>query len=372
MKSIDKILLHLSLIEGVGPRLVQKVLSQFTDNSIDELYSFSVSDLIHQCAVSQKVAQLLYDGLHDKKILDEELQALEKYNISVLTINNVAYPQQLKQIHLAPTILYVQGERWLSHDCLAIVGSRKAHQYAQDVISMLVPSLIAHNWAIVSGGAIGADTLAHKAALQAQGKTIAVLGSGLLKPHPSSNRRLFNEIIETGGALISPFPLHMSGLPGNFPARNRIIAGLSRGCLVVQAAERSGASITAHYALDQGKDVFAIPGRVDDPLSVGCHRLIQEGAKLVTHVNDILIEFGQTVQTMTLFETTPTFQEPQEIEPNLPLVQKILISCQKPKSMDELIQETGENLDHIQSLLFDLQLQNKISQDFSGLWVAQR
>ena len=146
------------------------------------------------------------------------------------------------------------------HDaCIAVVGSRSGTAYGKRAIQALIPPLVAQQWHIVSGGAMGIDAFAHQATLQAGGTTIAVLGSGLLQWYPAEHRRLFTEILEKNGTLLSAFPMNMEPLQGNFPARNRIIAGLSRACVVVQAAQKSGASITAKFALEQGREVFAVP-----------------------------------------------------------------------------------------------------------------
>ncbi|MGE0206491.1 MAG: DNA-processing protein DprA, partial [Candidatus Babeliales bacterium] len=245
-----------------------------------------------------------------------------------------------------------------------------ADDYAHEAIKAIVPSLVAHGWTIVSGGALGADTMAHEAALSSKGITVAVLGSGLLRPYPTKNKSLFQTIYTEGGAVVSPFPLLSDPLPGNFPARNRIISGLSRGCLVVQAAEKSGASITAHCALDQGRDVFAVPGLLNNPLSHGCHRLIQQGAKLVTSAQDILVEYGQDeVQEVSeqLSLVSPELESPQPLTPEGLLIQ----SCKKPKAIDELVQLTGKSLHEVQESLFNLQLEGVITQDFAGLWVCR-
>ncbi len=226
-----------------------------------------------------------------------EQELLIKHNIRRITASDVEYPSYLKEIHCPPPQLYVQGELLNSYTKLiAVVGSRKADSYGERVIASLVPELVAHGWAIVSGGALGADSFAHKATLQARGRTIVILGSGLLMPYPSSNRKLFSSIVDQGGSLVSSFSLDTPAYPSNFPARNRIISGMSRGVIVAQAAEKSGARITAHLALEQGREVFAIPGPIDHALSIGCNRLIQQGAKLVQTIDDIFTELGEQVQ----------------------------------------------------------------------------
>ena len=318
-------------------------------------------------------------GLADTALLDQERQLIEQHDIVWTTCIADDYPYLLKHIHLPPVVIYWQGEPL--HDeqkRLAIVGSRKANQYGKQIIEHFVPTLVVHDWVIVSGGALGIDSMSHEATVQAGGKTIAVLGSGLLRPYPYSNKKLFRSIIEHGGTILSSFPLRMEALPGNFPARNRIIAGISRGSVVVQAAAKSGARITAQFALDQGRDVFAVPGPIDDELSAGCHALIQEGAKLVASPEDILNEYGEQLSTvaakqsvqkkgpiMSVIPAKQRAKEPDSIQG------KIIGSCRQPCSTDELAQKTGLGLPELQNLLFELQLEGAIRQDFTVMWVAQ-
>ena len=206
----------------------------------------------------------------------------------------------------------------------------------------------------MSGGARGADTMAHQKTLDHGGKTVAVLGSGLMRPYPPENDNLFSAIIEQGGALVSIFPLLMEPLAEHFPARNRVIAGLSRGCLVIQAAAKSGTKITAEYCLNQGREVFAVPGPINDPLSAGCHDLIGQGAKLVSNAADILAEFGYELPATVPIEPqekpgkkaqkpyVPAFQTSIILED--PLEAAIVAACIKPCSVDELLEATGISL----------------------------
>lgn len=211
-----------------------------------------------------------------------------------------------------------------------------------------------------------------------------MLGSGLLRPYPQSNKKLFENILANGGVLVSPFPVYMEAMPGNFPARNRIISGLSRGCIVIQAAEKSGACITARCALEQGRDVFAVPGPLGDPLSIGCNRLIQEGARLICDAQDILQELdldyrssglGEVQKTITeltheyTFNNTGLIKKPEKPEKfEKTSYQKIIEHCKLPVSVDELIALMGLELAIITDLLFDLQLEGLIVQDGSGMW----
>ncbi len=363
------ILLHLSLIKGVGPAFVARILKYITIENLADLYQYTITDFIHKIGLTESAAQLVHAGLADKKPLDYELMLLAKHSCSIVTIVDQEYPALLKQIHLPPTVLYYQGAPLSKHSALlAVVGSREAHQYAQRVVDNIIPPLVNNGWAIVSGGARGADTMAHWATINTGGKTIAVLGSGLLHPYPASNKKLFETIIASGGTVVTPFALQVQAIPGNFPARNRIIAGLSRGCIVVQAAQESGASITAFFALEQGREVFAVPGPIDDLLSAGCHKLIQQGAKLITNAHDIVQEFGQELADKASTASRDTvIAEVANLQPDS-LEYRITQACYKPASLDQLVELLQVDLFTLQQCLVDLQLQGTIDQNMAGLW----
>jgi DNA processing protein len=247
---------------------------------------------------------------------------------------------------------------------IAIVGARKSNFYADDVIKDLVPELIKNDFSIVSGGALGVDSRAHEQTLKSGGKTIAVFGSGLLNPYPLKNKDLFREIVKSGGTLVSPFPLLMEPRKGNFPARNRVIAGLSKGCIVVQAAKKSGALITAQFALEQGRHVFAIPGSIKDELSVGCHEIIKQGAKLVGGIDDILEEFG-FVPYNAAEEILKGVKDAKRVDEE---VECILYNLQSACSIDELSVKTKLDLVFLQDKLFELQIAGKVEQNITGMW----
>jgi len=348
--------LHLSLIPGVGPATGLKILKS---KHSKELYSLHKSDFVHVCGLSQREAGLVFEGLQDGSVLEKELELIEKYKITVLNFLDEAYPESLKQIHLPPLVIYCKGAPLdAGAKRIAIVGSRKADRYAQKSLDAIVPTLVENDYEIVSGGATGADTMAHRAALANGGKTIAVFGAGLMCPYPYENKDLFRKIVTNGGTLLSSFSLQTPPAKGNFPARNRIISGLSDGCLIVQAAKRSGALITAHFALDQGKQIFALPGDVENELSAGPHWLIKQGAKLVADANDILEEFGETA--IVSITKKNVAHEPH------PIIEFL----DEPISIDELCNRASLELDEAQGLLFQLQLEGVVKQNFAGLWEA--
>ena len=223
-----------------------------------------------------------------------ELDKIKQYNIDLITWNDDRYPDLLRTIHNPPMVLYLKGSvAALQAPGLGMVGSRAATEYGKEVAHSFGRALAGRGFAIISGLALGIDAAAHQGALAADGSTIAVLGCGLDKEYPPENRKLYREI-PAAGALISEYPLGTPPDSFRFPARNRIISGLALGVVVVEASKRSGSLITAQHALEQGREVFAIPGRVDSIKSAGTHFLVQQGAKLVHSIDDILEELPMT------------------------------------------------------------------------------
>jgi DNA processing protein len=379
-----KILLHLSLIENIGPTLVLKFLKtlfdQFLQNQknaalqkiefdLNNIYDFSKNDFIQKFGFTQRQAEILSVGLQDKSVLEKELQCIEKYNIDFLSFIDEDYPSDLKEIYAPPIVIYCKGEKLKNYGKkIAIVGSRKSTAYAEKVLNNIVPDLIKNNFTVVSGGAYGVDTIAHKAAVKEGGKTIVVLGAGLLQPVNLLNRDFLKEVANGLGTLVSPFPLMREADRGTFPARNRVISGLSSGCLVVQAAQKSGALITAQHSLDEGRHVFAIPGNIFDSVSQGCNNLIKLGAKPVTCAQDILDEFGITEKKNEDKILKSEVEEIKVSKKALTQNDKILNVLDREMSLDELSLKLCMDLDDLQEKLFDLQLDGKVEQSLSGYW----
>jgi DNA processing protein len=360
-------ILHLSLIPQVGPATVAKLVERIGIDNMHTIYAYRFEDFVRM-GLSPHAARLVCDGLASKKIVDDELQLCEKHAIKWTTVYAVDYPVLLRHITLPPSVLYWRGGSFEHYPkMVAVVGSRSANNYGESVIQQVVPELVKSGWTIVSGGALGADSMAHKAAIAAGGTTVAIIGAGLLRPYPLSHKSLFEKIIETGGMYVSPFPLTMSALPGNFPARNRIISGMCKGVVVVQAAYESGTRTTALYALEQGREVCAVPGRIDDPLSSGCHRLINEGATLITQASDVLSTLGDSnVQRYA----TKVVQDC--VQQKIPCDDPIVRACQQSISFDELLQFVPNHAD-LHERLCALQFEGVIEQDFMGRWrVASR
>lgn len=386
MHDSKSVLVHLSLINGVGPAAVITLLKSLTaqllshreyidmhdivrhyhELLLSQVYQLS-SDDFKSMGLSEKISRLLVDGLKNQKVCDDEYALAARHGIRLITLCDREYPDQLRHIAQPPIVLYIKGVMSVSQRMFAIVGSRKATSYAQSFIESTVPLLVRQGWGIVSGGALGVDTMAHRCTLYG-GATVAVLGSGLLSLYPRDNLRLFEQIVEKGGALVSPFHLTAQPERWNFPARNRIIAGLSEGCLVVQAAEKSGALITAHHALENGRQVFAVPGLVSDPLSAGCHSLIKQGATLVQSAQDIADAFGMKTQEEIVAADVVLLEEKQRSIAQAS-DDPVLKHMQKSVSVDELCEQTGLELRYLQNRLFELQLEGKVEQDFTGMWL---
>ncbi|MBV8661250.1 MAG: DNA-protecting protein DprA [Candidatus Dependentiae bacterium] len=361
----NTIILHLSLIPGVGPATIKIILEKVAREDFGQLYSFRVSDFC-ELGLTYDRAMKLVAGLQDQSLLEKELGLIEKYKIGWCTLGSSEYSALLAEIEQPPAVIYYQGQNLFAQEkAIAFVGARKADAYARVVVNKLVPPLIQDNWVIVSGGALGTDTFVHESVVTCQGKTIVVLGSGLLHWYPASNHGLFNKVIQAGGMIVSCFSLQTQPIAANFPARNRIIAGLSQGSVVVQAASKSGALITAEFALEQGRQVFAVPGSIEHGLHDGCHYLIQQGAKLVTNVHDILIEFGYAnIQQIREEQTQLPLLVQESDSDSIAILDKLLVAT----STEDLLGSLDLSLEDLMQKLFDLSLQGKINQDIMGLW----
>lgn len=254
-----------------------------------ELWKLNEKDLAKENIEQEDINKILNVDL--RRNLDKYLECIRKNQIKIVTYMDDIYPRKLKQIYDSPLVLYVKGnEKILNDMSIAIVGCRNCSQYGKNVTEKISYQLARNDINIISGLARGIDTFAHIGALKAKAKTIAVMGSGHDKIYPAENRGIYEKIIETGGAVVSEYIIGTSPEKMNFPRRNRIISGLSNGVLVVEAKERSGSLITVDFALEQGKEVYAIPGDINKLNSFGTNKLIQEGAKLVLDVRDILEE----------------------------------------------------------------------------------
>ncbi len=295
-------------------------------------------------------------SLRQKFDLNRRMFWLEKHDVRVIGLTEPAYPPLLSNIYDPPAILYVRGCIDYKKLHLAVVGSRKATHYGLEVAKMLGHGLSSEDVVVVSGLARGIDGSSHLGALDGGGGTIAVLGTGIDKIYPKEHKALYEHIIyHPNGAVMTPFPLGASPLPFHFPRRNRVIAGLSSGLIVVEAAAKSGALITAHLALDNGRDVFAVPGMITSELSVGCLRLIKDGAKMVIDVNDILEEYGQLSlfsesKEINLKDFTLDEQEIMNILSDMPL------------SIEEIVLRSTLSVNDVMSTLSMLEISGAVDQ----------
>ncbi|MBI2344880.1 DNA-protecting protein DprA [Candidatus Dependentiae bacterium] len=377
--NFKSIILHLNLISNIGPLLILKLVDLVGLQNLQNLYGYSVADFI-SLGFSESKSQILVNGLADKLLLEQELDLIEKHQVEIVTYWCFEYSRLLSEIHVPPVILYCQGNvALLKHDkMIACVGARKARLYTKDALAQIVGPMIQEGWIVVSGGAIGADRYAHELALNLKKSTIVVVGSGLCHQYPPTNKDLFERILYENSLIVSCFPMGRKPDLTTFPIRNRIISGLSLGCLVVQAALKSGALITAQQALDQGREVFAVPGSLFDPLSAGCHELIKQGAQLVASSEDILAGFGllcsgvgesiKNNEQLTMFSQkisdhiVPTRYQQGSLER---LILDILI---RPMSADHIMQKVDIDLVAVQNLLFSLSLEGLVMQDSMGFW----
>jgi len=296
-----------------------------------------------------------------------DIDWLEKHpEVQLLALEDDDYPPLLKEVRRAPPLLFVRGSvTALSLPQLAVVGSRNPSSGGRDNVRQFSAYLAARGFAITSGLALGVDGIAHKSALEAEGVTIAVLGTGIDRIYPARHRTLADDILESGGALVSEFPLNTSAQPANFPQRNRIISGLSGGTLVVEAALRSGSLITARYALQQNREVFAIPGSIHNPLARGCHRLIREGGTLVETARDIVEQLGGYLgYQQSLFEGDSSDA------PVLDLCEqehRVLTALgHDPQDLDSLVDHSGMDVGELSSHLMGLQLKGIVTETAAG------
>jgi DNA processing protein len=300
----------------------------------------------------------------DWGIIDSDLAWLALANNWAITIQDALYPPLLKELADPPPLLFVRGNvELLSLPQIAIVGSRNPSSLGKDTAFDFAKSLSQCGFVITSGLALGIDAASHQGALSAGGWTIAVAGTGLDRIYPARHKELATEIVNKG-AMVSEFPPGTTAKANHFPRRNRIISGLSQGLLVVEAAKQSGSLITARMALEQNREVFAIPGSIHNPLARGCNALIREGAKLVETTQDILEELNQYNQQDEYFVTS-TMQSTLDLAQQT-LLNRVMFS---PTSIDELVTKSGESVEIISSMLLILELQGYLEAIAGGCYV---
>jgi len=346
----------LSLIDGVGSATLCQLLSQFGTPA--NVFAASRSQLRH--IVSDNITAAICAGV-DEATIAPTLEWLSQPGNHLITLADSIYPKALLEIANPPALLYAKGQPdCLSLPCLAVVGSRNATPQGEKNAEDFAENLSRHGLCIVSGMALGIDGAAHRGALKANAPTIAVVGTGLDIVYPAKHRDLAHRIVNRG-LIISEFPLGTPSKAQNFPRRNRIISGLSIGCLVIEANLDSGSLITARQAAEQGREVFAIPGSIHSPVAKGCHQLIKQGAKLVESTEDILSEIQPILPLQPHFNTSPIGSLPERANAS-PEANTVLDSMGvDPIHFDVLLTATGLTVSALSTMLTLLELDGKIS-----------
>lgn len=361
--------LKLTHADEVGPVTFGKLLKRF--GSVDVALGASVSDLMKVEGIGATIAERIAAS-RDKFDSCAEIELAAKLGVWIVHMEDPRYPPALRQIYDPPPVLYIKGTLDRADNlAIGIVGCRRCSLYGQEQSSRLAHLLAAAGFTIVSGMARGIDTAAHTGALAAEGRTLAVQGCGLSRVFPPENVKLFN-LISASGACISELPLRAEPLPENFPPRNRIIAGLSLGTIVVEAGLRSGALITAQAALESNREVMAVPGKIDSPLSQGPHRLIKEGAKLIETVEDVMEALGyigdqlKDQTALTAKETTEKVEMPllETAKLNLKGDEKTIYDAlsKEPLHIDQLIADTSLPAGTVNAGVVSLRLKGLIKQ----------
>ncbi|NLD49811.1 MAG: DNA-protecting protein DprA [Clostridiaceae bacterium] len=350
----------LSSIPGIGAVKSRKLLEYFEqpynifnsrEDELKTLPFLNGSDVVN---------------IRDKIIKDNVKKVIEntyKNNIKVITIEDELYPYYLKNIYDPPLVLYIKGNIIDNEKYLAVVGSRKATTYGLDMARKISSELTGYGITVVSGMARGIDTYAHRGALGVGGRTIAVLGCGVDVVYPYENKKLMERIISEG-ACISEYIPGMPPVAGNFPARNRIISGMSLGVIVIEAGEKSGSLITANFALEQGREVFALPGNVNSINSTGTNKLIREGAKIVTGIEDILEEFNLSYTEEKIKKFYQENNRDDKLLKGLEEDERKIAQClvEGELHIDVLAKKTGFSIKSVNSILLMLELKCVVEQ----------
>lgn len=355
----DQLFLRLALTRGVGSRTAHKLLREFGEIGM----IFGASEASLATAVGDKVATALKkDFTETTAQIEATLLWLDQSDHHLLTWAHPLYPKALLESGDAPVVLYANGKlATLAKPALAMVGSRNCSQGGSDTAEQFAESFANAGIAIVSGLALGIDAAAHTGALRAKQAdvTIAVVGTGIDRVYPARNKTLAHAIAERG-LILSEYPLGTAPLAENFPRRNRIISGLSRGVLVVEASMQSGSLITARLAAEQGRDVFAIPGSIHSTFHKGCHYLIKQGAKLVESANDVLEELG--LESSTTSERSEKYKQSSADEGLLAHIEH------EPIDVDTLVARSGVSVENVVTELTMLELAGRIESLAGGLW----
>jgi len=347
----------LKYIEGLGEVGIKNLISKF--HNPRRIFESEINGLEKVEGIGHKIAHSI-KGFNTWERVDKEIRDIDRLRLKLLVLTDSYYPKNLFNIFYPPPFLYLKGKILPEDDlAVAIVGPRASDRYGRIVTESISSELASFGITIVSGMARGIDSIAHASALKAGGRTIAILGSGLDVIYPPENTKLYNEI-SNSGAVISEFSLGSAPDAVNFPKRNRMISGLSLGVIVIQASEKSGSLITASFALEQNREVFAVPGNITSKLSRGTHMLIKQGAKLVESVDDIMNE----VEAFRDLKTNQSSVDSIDVRVELSDDERTIYSVLKndPIHIDEIITITGINSAKALSILLSLELNGLLTQ----------
>ena len=356
-------LVALNLLPDIGPVRVRNLLSRFV--SAQAVLAATQADLSQVDKVGFKAANniIRWRELID---LDGELRRIDQFGANIVTTDDSEYPALLRHIYDPPLVLYVRGTlRPEDAYAIAMVGTRQSTLYGRQTTERLARQLAASGVTVVSGGARGIDSASHEGALQSGGRTIAVLGTGLDIVYPAENVKLYQRIAEQG-AVITQFPFGRKGDKQSFPIRNRIVAGMTQGTVVVEANRASGALITANFAAEYGRTVYAVPGRVDSPRSAGCHDLIKDGARLCESAEDVLAEFAhlQAIEPEEPEIPMPTLSHPEQ--------QVFHVLTHEEMQQDEIICRSELPAAQVSVILLQLEMKKLVQQHPGRLFTRAR
>lgn len=372
--------LGLHLLPGVGPLTARRALERFGDPR-EVVFGLSAAAWSEFPGIDADSARGIVSARRDlMRRIEAEWDAAVRRDLHVIAVDDADYPSMLAALPDAPVVLFVKGRLLEGRVRLALVGSRRATAYGRQMARQFASELACRGAEIVSGGARGIDTAAHRGALEAHGRTVAVLGSGFAHTYPPENASLF-ESIAASGAILSEFPIDTAPLPENFPRRNRLISALSAATIVVEATDKSGSLITAGHALEQGREVMAVPGPLTSEQSRGCHRLIQQGAKLIQTVEDVLSELSPMYRDALVDGVPATVTADRQL-PDLngrmaaPLNADEravlgLFDDPRPVHVDRLAENATFGMARLQAALFSLALRGCIDPMAGGYYVAR-
>jgi len=359
----------LNMTPGIGPRAAAKLLERF--GSAEAVYRATRIELEKCRLLPEAVDSIIARDLHTRA--EGEIENVRKYGGDILVLDDGVYPSLLREIYDPPIALYVKGA-WsdcLDQPCVAVVGSRKCSTYGQNAALMLARDLAQRGVTVVSGFARGIDAAAHRGAIEGGGRTIAVLGTGIDEVYPRDHKKLSEEVLAAGGAMVSQFPLQTPPVSENFPYRNRIISGLSLGVVVVEAAENSGSLITARLAIEQNREVFAVPGNITSRNSFGTNYLIKgAGAKLVQQWQDIAAELPPQITAKLLPPPLGQKKKEKSLADQLALVpqglsgfeQSVfkLLSADDPAHIDMLVDKSRLTISDLTAALLTLEMRDLV------------